>query len=130
LIDYEYAFYNWPEYDIANHFFECVGLDFDISLFPQVEQQQRFIRTYLRELCGEEPTEEFLVEEWTERVGELVQLSGILWGTWGHFEVADVEEGQRGPMGLYAKYRLILAELKLPLPEGHELRSHKLLPTC
>jgi thiamine kinase-like enzyme len=25
LIDYEYTYWNWPEYDIANHFFECGG---------------------------------------------------------------------------------------------------------
>jgi thiamine kinase-like enzyme len=128
LIDYEYSFYNWPEYDIANHFFERVGLDFDISLFPQPDQQKQFIRTYLTELNGKSPTDE-LVEEWRDRVNELVQLSGVLWGTWGWFELGHATE-ETWPYGLYAKYRLILSELQLPLPEGHELRSHKLLPTC
>lgn len=127
LIDYEYSFWNWPEYDIANHFFECVGLDFDISLFPDLDRQKRFIRTYLTELNGEAPTEE-LIEEWRQRVDELVQLSGVLWGTWGWFELAHAEDVS-WPYALYAKYRLILSELHLPLPEGHELRSHKLLPT-
>jgi thiamine kinase-like enzyme len=30
LIDYEYAFYNWPEYDIANHFVtrDYIGYDY------------------------------------------------------------------------------------------------------
>jgi thiamine kinase-like enzyme len=127
LIDYEYSLWNWPEYDIANHFFECVGLDFDISLFPQLDFQKRFIRTYLTALYDKEPTNE-LVDEWQQRVDLLVPMSGLLWGVWGHFEVASSQD-QDWPYQLYADYRLILSELHLPLPEEHELRSHKLLPT-
>jgi ethanolamine kinase len=128
LIDYEYSFWNWPEYDIANHFFEWVGLDFNISLFPTADQQRFFVRAYLTELNGACPTAG-LVEEWSSRVEALVPLSGVLWGTWGWFELASAKE-ETWPYGLYAKYRLILADLHLPLPAGHELLGRKLLPTC
>jgi ethanolamine kinase len=124
LIDYEYSGWNWPEYDIANHFFERVGLDFDIGLFPTVDEQKQFIRTYLAALNDEEPSED-LVDDWRQRVALLVPLSGIHWGVWGHYEN---QTSHGWPYQLYAEYRMILADHNLPLPHGHVLLKEKLLP--
>jgi thiamine kinase-like enzyme len=127
LIDYEYALWNWPEYDIANHFFEQVGLDFDIKLFPTIAEQKRFITTYLTVFNDAAPSDE-LVEEWRLRVELLVQMSGVFWGAWGHYQLQSLDE-QTWPCQLYADYRMILSECHLPLPRPHALAQGKLLPT-
>ena len=48
LIDYEYASYNYRAYDLANHFNEYGGFQFDTNSFPSVESLKTFLRNYVR----------------------------------------------------------------------------------
>jgi ethanolamine kinase len=49
LIDYEYAAYNFRAYDLANHFCEFGGFDFDIvNEFPSDIVRKKFIEIYLK----------------------------------------------------------------------------------
>lgn len=48
LIDYEYAAHNPAAWDIANHFCEYAGLDFEIETkFPDKESRLRFLTAYI-----------------------------------------------------------------------------------
>lgn len=82
FIDYEYAAPNYQAFDIANHFTEFVGLDkFDYSLYPDKEFQTSWLRTYLTELEGHEPTDE-QIETIYVQVNKTVSLTHIFWGVW------------------------------------------------
>ncbi|XP_057669731.1 ethanolamine kinase 1 [Diorhabda carinulata] len=82
FIDYEYAAPNYQSFDIANHFAEFVGLDkFDYSLYPDKKFQTSWIRTYLTELEGREPTDE-QIETIYVQVTKTVLLTHIFWGIW------------------------------------------------
>ena len=49
LIDFEYAANNYRAWDIANHFNEFAGFDFDIKKdFPSEERRADFLRHYVR----------------------------------------------------------------------------------
>ena len=49
LIDFEYAANNYRAWDIANHFNEFAGFDFDIKKdFPSEERRVEFLRHYVR----------------------------------------------------------------------------------
>lgn len=51
MIDYEYGAYNPRGFDLANHFCEHAGFDFDLDRwYPSRDQQMRFYRLYLRAL--------------------------------------------------------------------------------
>jgi len=52
LIDFEYAAYNYRGFDLANHFCEFAGFDFNIREgFPTTEVRHVFIRHYLNAAC-------------------------------------------------------------------------------
>ncbi|ESR47774.1 putative choline kinase 3 [Citrus sinensis] len=72
IIDYEYASYNPVAYDLANHFCEMAANYhsdtphiLDYSLYPGLEDRQRFIKTYLSS-----------AEKYT-------LANHIFWGLWG-----------------------------------------------
>lgn len=48
FIDFEYACYNYIGFDIANHFCEYQGYEFDFSKYPSKEMQIQFIQHYLK----------------------------------------------------------------------------------
>jgi ethanolamine kinase len=124
IIDYEYCDWTWPQFDIANHFFEWVGYALELDRFPSIEQQKRFIRVYLRELYGKDPSDE-TVDDWQRKVALCVPASGLFWGSWGFFQAQNSEVDF--PYFEYAKLRTMIAGQELPLPKGHELASRALL---
>jgi ethanolamine kinase len=124
VVDFEYCLWTWPEFDIANHFFEWCGFECDMSRFPSVERQKEWIGIYLTHLKGENP-DAGTVDRWQRRVEMLVPLSGLFWGYWGFFQ--DQNSEVQFPYGEYAKIRTMLAELRLPLPEGHEFLAAPLV---
>ncbi|XP_058761660.1 probable choline kinase 2 [Vicia villosa] len=88
IIDYEYASYNPIAYDIANHFTEMAAnyhtetphvLDF--SKYPDLEERQRFVQTYLSS-SGEKPSDNE-VQQLLDEVEKYTLASHLLWGLWG-----------------------------------------------
>ncbi|KAJ1382233.1 Protein kinase-like domain superfamily [Sesbania bispinosa] len=86
--DYEYASYNPVAYDIANHFSEMVAnyhtetphiLDF--SKYPDLEERQRFVTTYLS-CSGEQPSDNE-VQQLLDEVEKYTLANHLLWGLWG-----------------------------------------------
>lgn len=57
IIDYEYGGYNYCGFDIANHFCEHAGFDFDLDKwYPTRETQYRWFRAYLNKIGVAIPT--------------------------------------------------------------------------
>jgi ethanolamine kinase len=124
VIDYEYCAWNWPQYDVANHFFEWVGYELDLARFPSVEQQKRFLRVYLEALERKKP-DEATVDEWQRKVSLCVPASNLFWGSWGFFQAQNSKVDF--PYLEYARLRTMIAGLPLPLPAGHELLGRGLM---
>uniref|UniRef100_A0A804NE97 Choline kinase 2 n=1 Tax=Zea mays TaxID=4577 RepID=A0A804NE97_MAIZE len=88
IIDYEYASFNPVAYDIANHFCEMAA-DYhsskphilDYSRYPDVDEQKRFVKTYLN-ISGEEPDAE-VVENLLQSIEKHTLASHLVWGLWG-----------------------------------------------
>ncbi|GJM93329.1 hypothetical protein PR202_ga09876 [Eleusine coracana subsp. coracana] len=88
IIDYEYASFNPVAYDIANHFCEMAA-DYhsqkphilDYSKYPDVDEQKRFVQTYLS-ISGEEPDAEE-VENLLLSIDKYSLASHLVWGLWG-----------------------------------------------
>ncbi|XP_061375426.1 probable choline kinase 2 [Gastrolobium bilobum] len=88
MIDYEYSSYNPVVYDIANHFSEMAAnyhtetphiLDF--SKYPDLEERQRFVKTYLSS-SGEQPSDSE-VEQLLDEVEKYTLANHLLWCLWG-----------------------------------------------
>jgi ethanolamine kinase len=125
VLDYEYCVWTWPQFDIANHFFEWGGWVMNASNFPSFEEQVRFLRIYLEELLGSVPTEE-LVLEWQRKCEKLVKLSNLFWAMWALY--AEKESDVEWPYNIYWHMRLKLMEKTMPLEDGDELKTGPLLP--
>lgn len=133
LCDYEYSSYTWPEFDIANHFFEYCGFECDLSLFPTKEQQRRFVVLYLTVLFDgvydsgffESEKGNRMIEKWLCRINLLVKLSCFFWGTWGFFQAIHSEVNF--PYFKYAETRIMLMDYSLPLPPSSPLLEKPLL---
>ncbi|XP_039812610.1 probable choline kinase 2 isoform X4 [Panicum virgatum] len=88
IIDYEYASFNPVAYDIANHFCEMAA-DYhsanphilDYSKYPDIDEQKRFLKTYLS-ISGEEPDAEE-VENLLQSIEKYTLASHLVWGLWG-----------------------------------------------
>ncbi|KAL6614609.1 hypothetical protein ACP70R_036879 [Stipagrostis hirtigluma subsp. patula] len=88
IIDYEYASFNPVAYDIANHFCEMAA-DYhsakphilDYSKYPDIDEQKRFVKTYLS-TSGEEPDAEE-VENLLQSIEKYTLASHLVWGLWG-----------------------------------------------
>ncbi|KAL5227900.1 hypothetical protein ABZP36_016165 [Zizania latifolia] len=88
MIDYEYASFNPVAYDIANHFCEMAA-DYhsekphilDYSKYPDIDEQKRFVKTYLS-ATGEEPDAEE-VENLLQSIEKYTLASHLVWGLWG-----------------------------------------------
>lgn len=80
FIDFEYAFYNYIAFDIANHFCEFQGYEFDFSKYPSKEVQLEFIKYYIG--SDDENRLKLLYKE--VRVCSL--LSNLFWGVWALFQ--------------------------------------------
>ncbi|CAL4947766.1 unnamed protein product [Urochloa decumbens] len=89
IIDYEYASFNPVAYDIANHFCEMAA-DYhsaephilDYSKYPDIDEQKRFVKTYLSISAGEEPDAEE-VENLLQSIEKYALASHLVWGLWG-----------------------------------------------
>ncbi|CAH1786966.1 unnamed protein product, partial [Owenia fusiformis] len=87
FIDYEYGFYNYQAYDIANHFNEFAGVEtVDYTLYPDKELQYRWLRDYLSawyslQGLNKIPTERDIEILYVE-VNKYSLASHFFWGVW------------------------------------------------
>ncbi|GAY39724.1 hypothetical protein CUMW_046650 [Citrus unshiu] len=88
IIDYEYASYNPVAYDLANHFCEMAANYhsdtphiLDYSLYPGLEDRQRFIKTYLS--SAEKQPSETEVNQLVDDAEKYTLANHIFWGLWG-----------------------------------------------
>ncbi|TYI83445.1 hypothetical protein E1A91_D05G293600v1 [Gossypium mustelinum] len=88
LIDYEYASYNPVAYDLANHFCEMAANYhsetphiLDYSIYPDLEERQRFISAYLASSGNEYSDAE--VEQLLSDAEKYALANHLFWGLWG-----------------------------------------------
>ncbi|KAK3009565.1 hypothetical protein RJ639_013542 [Escallonia herrerae] len=88
LIDYEYASYNPVAYDLANHFCEMAAnyhTDtphiLNYSVYPDLEERQRFIQSYLSS-TGNQPSDSE-VQQLVSDVEKYTLANHLFWGLWG-----------------------------------------------
>ena len=124
ILDYEYSCYTFPEFDIANHFFEWCGFECDLRRYPSIPQQRAFISNYLQKLNGTIPDSD-LIEHWRIKVEKFVALSNFFWGTWAYFQAQN--SIIHFPYYEYAKVRIMLVDYSFPLKEGDPLLSGPLI---
>ena len=124
LCDYEYSCYTWPEFDIANHFFEYCGFGCELSRFPSIEHQCEFVYNYLSTIYNTFPNEKD-VQKWVYKVNKLVKLSCFFWGCWGYFQA--INSNVNFPYFEYAQTRIMLMDYQLPLPENHPMAQEPLV---
>ena len=102
LIDYEYSGWNFLGFDVANHFCEHAGFEFDLRRYPSRAQQEHWLRAYLSarsmrlptraSLAGggagaatpaeEDDASEAFLDELYLRVNRFAPLSDAWWGLW------------------------------------------------
>jgi ethanolamine kinase len=87
FIDYEYAAYNFRSFDLANHFCEFGGPDFDLSLFPSEDLRTSFITHYLTAVLDRTVDPEF-VDGFHDVVQAMCLTSYLLYGTWAVIQAA------------------------------------------
>jgi ethanolamine kinase len=78
FIDYEYANTNYIAFDIANHFLEYCGFDFDLSLYPAPSFIEKWLRAY-----AEGREESFSPERLQREIEMFTAASSVYWGLWG-----------------------------------------------
>ncbi|KAM7511275.1 hypothetical protein LguiB_010150 [Lonicera macranthoides] len=88
IIDYEYASYNPIAYDLANHFCEMAANYhsetphiLDYSIYPDLQERQRFVRAYLSS-TGNEPSDSE-VELLANNAEKYTLANHLFWGLWG-----------------------------------------------
>eukprot|EP00762_Andalucia_godoyi_P001533 ANDGO_00294.mRNA.1 putative ethanolamine kinase A len=80
FIDYEYASYNYAEFDIGNHFAEFCGWEQNLEKdFPSEEVQRLFIGQYLRTRGMWSQENEDL---WRKRVLKFSLAAHLYWSLW------------------------------------------------
>jgi thiamine kinase-like enzyme len=124
FVDFEYSGTSWAQWDLAEHFTEWVGLELRLGDFPTAAEQEGFVRVYLKERFGREPTAA-LVAKWVSDVNALVPFESFLWGAWGIFQAAHSQI--KFSYDSYTQGRFAMVELKLPLPAGHALLAKPLV---
>lgn len=101
VIDYEYAAYNFRAYDIANHFCEHAGFEFDLSRYPKPDVQAHFFDAYIAAaataaataVAGSEPAGDIAAALSAHRhpcfraalycrVNQYALASDLWWGIW------------------------------------------------
>ncbi|KAM7518655.1 hypothetical protein LguiB_017617 [Lonicera macranthoides] len=88
IIDYEYANYNPVAYDLACHFCEMAANYHsemphivDYSIYPGLEERQRFVRAYLTS-PGHEPSD-LEIEKLVNDVEKYTLANHLFWCLWG-----------------------------------------------
>eukprot|EP01025_Chloroclados_australasicus_P010998 TRINITY_DN14740_c0_g1_i1.p3 TRINITY_DN14740_c0_g1~~TRINITY_DN14740_c0_g1_i1.p3 ORF type:complete len:357 (-),score=34.76 TRINITY_DN14740_c0_g1_i1:424-1494(-) len=83
FIDFEYGCYSYRGFDWGNHFNEWAGFNCDFSLYPNKDQQRRFIRSYLEGyIQNGGQVSENEVEKGLAEVAAFSLASHIYWGVW------------------------------------------------
>ena len=55
FIDFEYAWWGFRGFDIANHFCEYAGFECEYGRYPSKDGVAAFMRHYLSEASGQQP---------------------------------------------------------------------------
>ncbi|ELP88292.1 ethanolamine kinase, putative [Entamoeba invadens IP1] len=87
LIDFEYASWNFQAFDLANHITEWCGVIMDFSKYPNRQEQDFFLRTYLETYNGKAPTDEE-VDKLYDVVNQFQLATNLLWAIWGFVDAA------------------------------------------
>ncbi|GMH39128.1 hypothetical protein BSKO_07026 [Bryopsis sp. KO-2023] len=87
FIDFEYGTYSYRGFDLGNHFNEYAGFDCDWSLYPDTQQQKRFLSAYLHAKNGSDPSngetvDERDVERLVAEADVFSLMSHVYWGVW------------------------------------------------
>jgi len=105
IIDFEYCAYNYRGFDLANHFLEwtidyrCDEYPFFYhkkDQYPTVEQQERFITSYLTELAASEDYRPSTtdIQELMAEIRCFTLVSHLLWSLWSIVNVhQEIEFG-------------------------------------
>lgn len=91
IIDYEYTCYNTRAFDIANHFCEYAGFDFDIrNLFPNEDIRALFLRNYVAEAkeCSAEEIAPQFIKGLDMVIMHSTLISHLFWGSWAAVQAA------------------------------------------
>lgn len=85
FIDFEYAAFNVPAYDLANHFCEYAGFECDWRRIPGMRDRREFVLKYLLFTNGavEDVCLEDQVQVLMHEINLLMPASHLMWGLWG-----------------------------------------------
>eukprot|EP01138_Halocafeteria_seosinensis_P011232 gb/GECG01011474.1/.p1 GENE.gb/GECG01011474.1/~~gb/GECG01011474.1/.p1 ORF type:complete len:393 (+),score=53.55 gb/GECG01011474.1/:1-1179(+) len=91
IIDYEYGGFNYVGFDIANHFCEYAGFDFDLDKwYPSKQSQYRFFEHYLdsrksvhwNSAKEDQTSKEAYLDQLYIVVNKFALASHFFWGLW------------------------------------------------
>ncbi|GMP80007.1 hypothetical protein CsSME_00035278 [Camellia sinensis var. sinensis] len=126
IIDYEYASYNPVAYDLANHFCEMAANYhtetphvLNYSVYPGLEERQRFARTYLSS-AGNQPSDSE-VEQLVDDAEKYTLANHLFWGLWG---IISVSVSAFGRLGFSVLISPIPLSQSLSLPHNYARETH------
>jgi thiamine kinase-like enzyme len=108
FIDFEYACYNFVAFDIANHFCEYQGYEFNLEQYPTKDQQLKFIQFYMNTTDSNE------ISKMYKQVKVCGLLSNLNWAVWAIFQSKnskidfDFVEYAKKRFHLYSEWRTSL----------------------
>lgn len=91
IIDYEYGGVNFVAFDIANHFCEYAGFDFDLAKwYPNRSSQLRFFEFYLearksvewQKIKDDKESKSAYLDEFYDVINRFALASHFFWGLW------------------------------------------------
>jgi len=88
FLDFEYASYNYVEYEIGNVFCEYLGLDLKVERYPNLEEQKKFLNAYIEEYnkissqSNEKKPEISFSLELYSKVNLFALVSDLFWTLW------------------------------------------------
>lgn len=88
FIDFEYSCHMHRAYDWGNHFNEWAGFEGDYTRYPRRSQAEHFLRHYLTEAEGRQPTDSDVREAAVE-ADTFSLASHQFWGTWCLYQAAS-----------------------------------------
>lgn len=96
FIDFEYGAFNYAAFDVANHFCEYAGFDFDLKRwYPGFEAQQVFWRAYVGGEAEDDVSDEVIAElvHWTNKFALAANALWFLWAVYQakHSKIHNVD---------------------------------------
>ena len=86
FLDYEFASFNFIEFEIGNIFCEYMGLDLQVQNYPSHDQQKKFVNSYLEE---HNKLRERKIE-FSDRLISVINLyalvSDLYWAVWSEVQ--------------------------------------------